>query len=144
MMTLPLRWRAESPFGATFRELEKLMRDHEESLLGTASPTPSLVSDQDAEAHYVTVELPGFRQEDVRLELHAGVLTVTGQRSGAAPEGYRPVHRERAPLRFSRSLRLPDGIDEGKVVANMKDGILSILLPKRPETKPRTIAISGN
>lgn len=144
MMTLPLRWRAESPFGATFRELERLMRDHEDSLLTTASPVPALVSDQDQEAHYVTVELPGFQDKDVQIELHAGVLTVSGQRPVAAPEGYRPVHRERAQLRFSRSLRLPDGIDEAKVVAKMKNGILSILLPKKPETKPRTIAITGS
>jgi HSP20 family protein len=120
------------------------MRDHEESLLSSASPVPSLVSDQDAEAHYVTVELPGFQDEDVRVELHAGVLTVSGQRAAASPEGYRPVHRERAQLRFSRGLRLPDTIDEGKVVANMKDGLLSIVLPKKPETKPRTIAISAH
>lgn len=144
MMTLPLRWRADSPFGATFRELERLMRDHEESLLSVASPVPALVSDQDQEAHYVTVELPGFEQKDVRIELNAGVLTVTGQRNATVPEGYRPVHRERAQLRFSRSLRVPDGIDEQKIVAKMKDGILSILLPKRPETKPRTITISGS
>lgn len=143
MMTMPLRWRAESPFGATFRELERLMRDHEESLLTPASPVPALVSDQDTEAHYVTVELPGFQDKDVQIELHAGVLTVSGQRAATAPEGYRPVHRERAQLRFSRSLRLPDGIDEAKVVAKMKNGILSIVLPKKPETKPRTIAISG-
>jgi HSP20 family protein len=119
------------------------MREHEDSLLSTASPVPTLVSDQDPEAHYVTAELPGFQDQDVRIELHAGVLTVSGQRAGGAPEGYRPVHRERAQLRFSRSLRLPDGIDDDKVVAKMNDGILSIVLPKKPETKPRTIAISA-
>jgi HSP20 family protein len=143
MMTLPLRWRAESPFGATFRELERLLRDQEDGLLAAANPVPALVSEQNAEAHRVTVELPGFEQKDVQVELHAGVLTVSGQRPAAEPEGYRSVHRERARLRFSRSLRLPDGIDEGKVLATMKNGVLSIELPKKPETKPRAIAIGA-
>jgi HSP20 family protein len=143
MMTLPVRWRAESPFGATFRELERLLRDQEDTFLAAANPVPTLVSEQNADAHRVTVELPGFEQKDVQVELHQGVLTVSGQRSAPQPEGYRAVHRERAQLRFSRSVRLPDGIDEGKVLATMKNGVLSIELPKKPETKPRTIAIGA-
>lgn len=144
MNTLPLRYRTDFPFGSMFQNLERFMRDYDESFYGaTASPMPSFTSHQDDDAFHVTAELPGFADKDVKLDVHRGVITVSGERRTAAPEGFRASHRERGVVKFSRSLRLPDEVAEEHVKASMKDGILSITLPKRPEVKPRQIPVSA-
>lgn len=144
MNAYALRHRTDFPFGSMFRDLERLMREYDESFFGaTASPMPSFTSHQDDDAFYVTAELPGFAEKDVKLDLHRGVLTVSGERATTVPEGFRASHRERGVVKFSRSLRLPDEVDDEKVKASIKDGILSISLPKRPEVKPRQIQVTA-
>jgi HSP20 family protein len=145
MSNLPLRHRSESPFGSVFRELDRLMRDYDDNSFGVAaSQTPAFELHQDADAFHVTAELPGFSEKDVKLDVHRGVVTVSGQRATATPEGFRATHRERAMVRFSRSLRLPEEVDEAQIKASLKDGVLSVSLPKRPEVKPRQIPIQAS
>lgn len=142
MNTLPLRYRSDSPFGSMFKDMERFMREYEDGFLGaTASPMPTLNTQQDADAYHVTAELPGFTEKDVKLDVHRGMVTVSGERATNVPEGFRATHRERGVVKFSRSLRLPDEVDEEKIKASLKDGVLSIDLPKRPEVKPRQIPI---
>jgi HSP20 family protein len=125
-----------------FRDMERFMRDYDESFFGaTASPMPSFTSHQDDQAFHVTAELPGFQDKDVKVDVHRGVVTVSGERATSAPEGFRSSHRERGATKFSRSLRLPDEVDEAHVTAAIKDGVLSLTLPKRPEVKPRQIPV---
>lgn len=146
MNTLPVRFRSEMPlaFGNLFREFDRWMRDYDDTFGGlAASPMPNFTSNQDDDAYHVTAELPGFADSDIKLSVHRGVLTVSGERRQVAPEGYRASHRERGVVKFSRSLRLPEEVNEDEVSASMKDGVLSVTLPKRPEVKPRQIAISA-
>jgi HSP20 family protein len=145
MSILPLRYRAEFPFGAAFRDLERLMRDYDDNFVGaSASQMPAFDVHQDTDAYHVTAELPGFSDKDVKLDVHRGVVTVSGQRVATTPEGFRATHRERGMVKFSRSLRLPDEVDEEHIKASMKDGVLSVSLPKRAEVKPRQIPIQAS
>jgi HSP20 family protein len=144
MNTLPLRYRTDFPFGSVFRDLERLMREHDDGFFGTtASQMPTFDMHQDADAYQVTAELPGFTDKDIKLDVHRGVVTVSGQRTATAPEGFRATHRERGTVKFSRSVRLSEEVDEQNIKASMKDGVLSISLPKRPEVKPRQIPIQA-
>lgn len=146
MNTLPIRFRSDMPFafGGLFREVDRWMREYDDAFEGaTATPMPTFTSNQDDDRFVVTAELPGFADQDVNVSVHRGVLTVSGERKYAVPEGYKATHRERGMVKFSRSLRLPDEVDEEGVSAAMQDGVLSVTLPKRPEVKPRQIAVNA-
>jgi HSP20 family protein len=144
MHTLPLRYRSDFPFGSIFRDLERWMREDDEGFLGNAaSPLPNFDMQQDKDAYHLTAELPGFSESEVKLDVHKGVVTVSGQRNVEVPAGFRATRRERGVVKFSRSVRLPDEVNEDGIKAQMKDGVLSIALPKRPEVKPRQIQIQG-
>jgi len=104
------------------------------------SPAMDLV---EAEDHYVLrVDLPGMDENDVSIEVHDNVLTVSGERRDEQEETRQGWHRvERTFGRFSRSLTLPEGIDPDAVTAEFDKGVLSISVPKPEERKPRRVAI---
>jgi HSP20 family protein len=144
---IPIRFGQEFPatFSPILREFERFFGELDQYGLGTATHTlPELVTHQDQDAYRVEVDVPGLTEKDVNLDLHRGVLTISGERSMSEPEEFKVTHRERGALRFSRSLRLPEQIDEEKVKATVKDGVLTVELPKREEVKPRRIPITTN
>lgn len=144
MTTLPMLYRNDFPFGSLFRDLERWMREYEDGAFGaTASQLPSFDMNQDQDAYHVTTELPGFTEKDIQLDVHKGVVTVSGERALQVPEGFRATRRERGVVKFSRSVRLPGEVDEDGIRATLKDGLLSITLPKRPEVKARQIQIQA-
>jgi HSP20 family protein len=84
-------------------------------------------------------------QEDIKIELEDGTLTISGERKAeheSKNEGYYRV--ERAFGGFSRSLTLPKGIDPEGVNAKFDRGVLEVRIPKPEERKPRRIEISGS
>lgn len=104
-----------------------------------AAPRASFRDTDDA--LLLTFELPGFTQEDLKVDVTRELLTVYGKRSVTAPEGYVPTRTERGSLEFRRSFALPVPIDADTATAVVRDGILTITLPKLPEVRPRSIAI---
>jgi HSP20 family protein len=101
---------------------------------------------EDADHFYVDAELPGFRKEDVDITLENQQLTITAQRksengNGAGKNGDYLL-RERRYSRFQRSFTLPPTVDEQTVNAKLNDGVLTIVLNKREETKPRKITVA--
>lgn len=110
-----------------------------EGLRRTEWLPPVDISETD-EGFGIEVEVPGFSREDVKVEVHQGVLTVSGER--AKTEGERKRHRvERASGEFSRSFRLPENVDEKAIKATATNGVLYIALPKQAEAKPRAIEV---
>jgi len=87
------------------------------------------------------VELPGVEKEDVKLTVEAGVLTITGQPGQEKDERQRYHRVERSYGRFARSFSLPDAVDEQKVGAEFRNGILIIHLLKSEKAKPRSIEV---
>jgi HSP20 family protein len=101
---------------------------------------------EDADHVFVEAELPGFRKEDVEITVENSILTFTAQRSERASEGEAdkpqwPL-RERRFNRVERSFTLPHTVNEQSVKAVLTDGILTITLDKREETKPRKVPVS--
>jgi HSP20 family protein len=95
--------------------------------------------------HFVLrADLPGLSEDDVKIEVEDGVLTVSGERRSeheAKGEGYHRV--ERAFGAFSRSLTLPRGVDADAVEAAFDKGVLEVRIPKPEERKPRRITIGA-
>jgi HSP20 family protein len=99
------------------------------------------ISEADHE-YVITAELPGLKKEDVKITLEDGVLTLQGERKQEKEEKSTRYHRvERAYGSFVRSFTMPDVIDNAKVAAEFKDGVLSIRLPKSEKAKPKAIEV---
>ena len=91
----------------------------------------------------LVAELPGVRKEDVKISLENDILTISGSRkSNSLPEKASWVRNEIRTGEFTRSVRLPKGIDVGKISAEISNGILKVVLPKAEEIKPREIRIN--
>ncbi len=95
------------------------------------------------ENHYeIQAELPGVRQEDVKLTLNNNLLTISGEKKQDVKEERDNFLRvERAYGRFERSFNLPRSVKADSVRATFEDGVLRIILPKAEEAKSRTINI---
>jgi HSP20 family protein len=104
---------------------------------------------EDQDHFYVEAELPGFKKEEVDITLENQTLTISAQRrqeakqangNGNGSKGELLLH-ERRYTRFLRSFTLPPTVDEGSVNAKLQDGVLTISITKREETKPRKIQV---
>ena len=99
------------------------------------------VSETDGEFH-IKAEIPDVKKEDVKVTLEDGVLTIQGQRKQEKEEKSTKYHRvERTYGSFVRSFTLPDLVDEEKVKAEFKDGVLKLQLPKSEKAKPKAIEV---
>jgi HSP20 family protein len=91
------------------------------------------------------VEIPGVKEQDLKITLENNVLTITGERKFKEEEKKENFHRiERRYGKFTRSFTLPAGVDAEKVNATFESGILNITLPKREEFKPKQITVGVN
>lgn len=94
------------------------------------------------EAYVVSAEVPGLRQEDVEIHFHDGRLTLSGtRREREVPcEQYHRV--ERGHGTFSRTFQLPLAVEVDRITADLRDGVLTVIVPKSADGSPRRIQIS--
>jgi HSP20 family protein len=105
---------------------------------------PSVDVREGADGYHFRVDLPGVKDENVDISLTGNRLTISGHREDEKrDEGDRYHAYECTYGSFSRSFTLPDGTDSENVRADMKDGVLNVTVPKRPEVQPRRIPIGG-
>ena len=94
---------------------------------------------KDTDAFVVRAELPGFRKEDLTIDLADGVLTITGTQKAVTKT---ETETEPAPeRRVTRAVKLPENVDVEKITAAYENGVLTVTLPKREEAKPRQVNI---
>lgn len=94
------------------------------------------------DAYVFKADLPGVKEEDLDISLTGRELRISGQReSEQHDEGDRYYATERSYGSFVRAFTLPDGTDAEHVHAELKDGILTLSVPKKPEVQPRRIAL---
>lgn len=99
---------------------------------------------EDNDHFYVEAELPGFKKEEVDITLENQTLTIAAERRFEnKPDGQKGdlLLHERRYSRFLRSFTLPPTVDEGSVNAKLQDGVLTLTITKREETKPRKIKV---
>jgi HSP20 family protein len=102
-------------------------------------PTADIYETQ--ESLIVSLEMPGVDKERVSIHVEDGILQVEGQLDFAQYEGLQPVYTEYNIGNYSRNFRLPNQVDQTKIEAQMKDGVLSLMLPKVEQAKPRKIQV---
>jgi HSP20 family protein len=103
------------------------------------------LSETDKE-YCIEAELPGLDEKEVSLTLHDGVLTLKGEKKEEKKEEKKDYHfSERRWGSFQRSLRLPEDVDESKVTADFKKGVLTVHLPKSADAQKaaKRIEIKG-
>lgn len=109
---------------------------------GSAKFLPMLDLAETAEGFEITVDLPGTKPEDVKLELHDGHLIISGKREEVTERKDKNYHySERASGAFLRSVVLPSDVDADKIDANYEHGVLVVKLPKSAKAQPRKIEI---
>lgn len=150
---IPRRWKREESLPSVWpqdfrREFDDLVNRFfgEESLLpgklfGRPFSPAVDVTENDREI-VVKAELPGIDQENLKVDLANGVLTIRGEKKEEKEEKGDNIYRvERSFGSFSRSFRLPCEVQEDKAEAKYKDGILSLTLPKAETSKRTSIKV---
>ena len=116
---------------------------------GTTAPwgpgdwAPAIDVKEDAQAFYLSADLPGMNREDIKLELEEGLLNLTAERKlaeSAEGENWRWVGRRYGS--FSRRFRLPRTVDAESISAEYKDGVLHVTLPKSGESATKQVSIN--
>jgi HSP20 family protein len=90
----------------------------------------------------VVLEMPGVDKENVEINIEDDVLHVAGRLDLSKYAGLQPLYTEYNVGHYARSFQLSSKIDQSKIAAEMKNGVLSLTLPKVEEAKPRTIRVT--
>jgi HSP20 family protein len=119
------------------RELEK----EEESTIPARVFLPTADIYETNDALHVVLEMPGVDKNSVDIRVEDGVLKIEGRLDFSKYQGLQPLYTEYNVGHYSRSFRLSSKIDQNKIAAELNDGVLSLVLPKVEEAKPRTIQV---
>jgi HSP20 family protein len=148
-------WEATRPARLPSRELSAFQRDLTR-LFGTVfdSPTvgarpvrrswvPAIDLVEEGDSYVVRADIPGVRQDDVKVEVQDGVLTISGERGSRTEDKQAGSYRlERTFGSFSRSLTLPEGVEADAIEARYDAGVLELRIPKPAERKPHRVTIT--
>jgi HSP20 family protein len=113
-----------------------------QEVMATGDWAPRVDIAETDEAFVIKAEIPEVNKDDVKVTVDNGVLTIRGERKQEKEEEGQRFHRvERHYGSFTRSFTLPDNVDETKVTAAFKDGMLKLQIPKAGEPKPEVIEV---
>ena len=90
----------------------------------------------------LALEMPGVDREKLNVELEGGVLTIEGQVNFGKYEGLYPVYTEYNIGNYARRFELSSDIDQDRISAEFKDGVVTLTLPKAEKAKPRKVRVS--
>ena len=115
--------------------------EHKEAISVTEW-SPLVDISEDEKEYLVKADIPEMKKEEIKINVHDDVLTVSGERKYEKEEKGKKFHRvERAYGSFMRSFTLPENADGSKVNAEYKDGMLKIHLPKTEQTKKKAVEV---
>jgi HSP20 family protein len=119
------------------RELEK----KEEATIPARTYLPAADIYETNDALTVILEMPGVEKGNIDVRVEDGVLRVDGKLDLSKYKGVVPLYTEYNVGHYSRGFRLSSKIDQNRISAELKDGVLSLTVPKAEEARPRTIQI---
>jgi HSP20 family protein len=103
---------------------------------------PAFEVKETKDAYLFKADLPGVKESDVEITMTGNRLQISGKRESEKEEKNDTYYTyERSYGDFTRAFTLPDGIDEGGVLADLKDGVLTVSVKKLPEAQPKKITI---
>ena len=144
-MTLT-RWNPVSDLAAV--EIDRLNRMFDAAfsgeLAGDAWVPAADIYETEAQDVVVKIELPEMKREDIKVTVENSVLTIEGERKFDATTSATSTSRiERGYGAFRRSFSLSATVDASRVSATYQDGVLTVTLPRREDTRPRQIQVNG-
>jgi HSP20 family protein len=143
-----VRWEPYRNLVSSQKDFDRFFRDafspfFREGDLSTRTWAPPVDIYEDSNNLVLKADLPGVDPKDVEIKVENGTLYLSGERKFEKEVKEENYHRvERSYGAFSRSFSLPNSIDSDKVVAEYKDGQLILTMPKREESKPKTIKVN--
>lgn len=126
------------------QEMDRIIsgRQDDPSRFSRTNVFPALNISEDKDNLYVRAELPGIKPAEIELAVEGETLTIKGERKPYTPANKFSYHRRELEYgNFSRAVTLPTKIVADKVNAKAENGILTIILPKAEEVKPRQITV---
>ena len=120
------------------REVEK----KQESTVPTRSYVPVTDIFETEAALVLVMEMPGVARENVSVTLENGILTITGAIDFAKYEGLIPVYTEYNVGNYARTFELSSDIDQDRIGAELKEGVVTLTLPKAAKAKARKIKVN--
>lgn len=139
-----------------FKEMESLLdrynrasgrvmaRDDEDSSFALADWSPTVDIEESDESYLVKADLPGVKKDDIEVAFDNGVLSIRGEKKEERETGEKGGKRhrtERFSGQFARYFTIPTAIRPDAIDARYKDGVLSLLIPKAEEAKPKSIEV---
>lgn len=149
-MVMLTRWNPAGDVATMSDRMERLFDEmvsrglwrtgEERPLRGTWVPAVNILEREDAIV--ISADLPGLRPEDVEVTVEQGTLNIRGERKLEEMQEGETLHRvERLYGLFERSFTLPNTVDPNKIEARFRNGEMTLTLPKREESKPRSVKI---
>ncbi len=122
---------------------DDFFKNWEKQKQAVSSWAPSTDVIEAKEEYIFKMELPGLEKDQINIELDNNILTVKGEKKEETEEKGETYHRvERCNGSFSRSFNIPKNVDQKRIKANMKNGVLELHVPKVEESKPKSIPIA--
>jgi HSP20 family protein len=135
----------EREFNRMFNALENrfgISRSKEDDEYENAAWMPLTDIYEDEDKYTLKLDLPGIKKDDVKISYVDGRLSISGERAQEGEHKDSKCHRiERSFGKYYRSFNLPEHIQSDKINAEFKDGLLTIIVPKAEEAKPKEIEI---
>ena len=135
------------PIGQLRSEMDRLLSGFfsnaaDESFAGRRRGQPAVNLWEEDDQLLVELEVPGVKSDQVEISVAGGELSLSIRRPDVQQENVTYHRRERPVGAFTRVLRLPTDVDADKVEAELRDGVLTVRLPKAESVKPRKIAVA--
>lgn len=124
-----------SPWAGLESEIDRLFSSALGDYAGSSSTQFPIDLYEDKDNAYVRAELPGINRDDIHVEIVDGYLTINATRKTKQGD-------EEQSFDYSRSVSVPDTVQSDKVEAAYENGIVTVTLPKREESKPRKITVA--
>ena len=143
MARLPITYRAPlSAWSDLGTDFEQLFESFPRRTSGWTPAAADFFETDDA--YTLQLDAPGFEAEDIDVNYEGGVLTVVGSHRTEREEEGRTYHvRERSYERFARSFSLPETVKADDIDAHVADGVLTVVLPKAADAKPKRISVKS-
>jgi HSP20 family protein len=154
MANLPTRvsrgiqsWLRRNPFDNLREEMDELINQFSNDFdvgVSTNTRLPSLDLSETDKTYEIKVDVPGFKPEEVQVELQGNTLLISGDHKEEKEEKNKSYHRiERRSGSIRRSVQFPTPVDAEKVAAKCHDGVLTVTVNKTEAAQTRKIAVKG-
>jgi HSP20 family molecular chaperone IbpA len=129
-----------SPQELQVQEKREVERQQESTVPARAFLPPTDIFES-GDVLTIVMEMPGVDRKDVDVKVEDDILDVEGRLDFSKYEGMQPVYTEYNVGHYRRSFSLSSKIEQDRISAQMQDGVLTLLLPKAEEAKPRRISV---